>query len=90
MTDKAISPLRQRMIEDMTILKLAPKTQHDYVQRVKNFAAFLGRSPDTANFEDVRRYQLHLATSGAGVLPSTKASRHSGSFSRSRLGGPTS
>jgi hypothetical protein len=42
MTDKAISPLRQRMIEDMTIRKLAPKTQHDYVQRVKNFAAFLG------------------------------------------------
>ena len=67
MTDKAISPLRQRMIEDMTIRKLAPKTQHDYVQRVKNFAAFLGRSPDTASFEDVRRYQLHLAASGAGV-----------------------
>ena len=67
MTDEATSPLRQRMIEDMTIRKLAPKTQHDYVQRVKNFAAFLGRSPDTASFEDVRRYQLHLATSGAGV-----------------------
>ena len=67
MTDKAISPLRQRMIEDMTIRKLAPKTQHDYVQRVKHFAAFLGRSPDTASFEDVRRYQLHLAASGAGV-----------------------
>src|ERR1039457_5578104 len=67
MTDKAISPLRQRMIEDMTIRKLAPKTQHDYVQRVKNFATFLGRSPDTATFEDVRRYQLHLAASGVGV-----------------------
>src|SRR5437899_7242576 len=67
MTDKAISLLRQRMIEDMTIRKLAPKTQHDYVQRVKNFAAFLGRSPDTASFEDVRRYQLHLATSSVGV-----------------------
>ena len=67
MTDKAISLLRQRMIEDMTIRKLAPKTQHDYVQRVKNFAAFLGRSPDTASFEDVRRYQLHLAASGADV-----------------------
>jgi Phage integrase, N-terminal SAM-like domain len=49
MTDKAISPLRQRMIKDMTIRKLAPKTQHDYVQRVKHFAAFLGRSPDTAH-----------------------------------------
>src|SRR6266566_1904485 len=67
MTDKAISLLRQRMIEDMTIRKLAPKTQHDYVQRVKNLATFLGRSPDTASFEDVRRYQLHLIASGAGV-----------------------
>jgi integrase/recombinase XerD len=46
------------MIEDMTIRKLAPKTQQDYVQRVKNFAAFLGRSPDTASFEDVRRSVL--------------------------------
>ena len=55
------------MIEDMTIRKFAPKTQHDNVQRVKNFAAFLGRSPDTATFEDVRRYQLHLASSGVGV-----------------------
>jgi integrase/recombinase XerD len=67
MTDEAISPLRRRMIEDMTIRKFAPKTQHDYLQRVKNFAAFLGRSPDTASFEDVRRYQLHLTASGVGV-----------------------
>jgi integrase/recombinase XerD len=67
MTDQAVSPLRRRMIEDMTIRKFAPKTQHDYVQRVKNFAAFLGRSPDTATFEDVRRYQLHLTASGVGV-----------------------
>jgi integrase/recombinase XerD len=66
MTDEAMSPLRRRMIEDMTIRKFAAKTQHDYVQRVKNFAA-LGRSPDTASFEDVRRYQLDLATRGAGV-----------------------
>jgi site-specific recombinase XerD len=67
MTEQAMSPLRRRMIEDMTIRKFAPKTQHDYLQRVKSFAAFLGRSPDTASFEDVRRYQLHLATSGVGV-----------------------
>jgi integrase/recombinase XerD len=67
MTDEAMSPLRRRMIEDMTIRKLAPKTQRDYVQRIKNFAAFLGRSPDTASFDDVRRYQLHLASSGVGV-----------------------
>ena len=61
MTDEAMSPLRRRMIEDMTICKFVPKIQHDYVQGIKNFAAFLGRSPDTASFEDVRRYQLHLA-----------------------------
>ena len=67
MTDETMSPLRRRMIEDMTIRKLAPKTQRDYVQRIKNFAAFLGRSPGTASFEDVRRYQLHLAAGGAGV-----------------------
>jgi hypothetical protein len=57
------------VIEDMTIRKLAPKTQQDYVQRVKNFAAFLGRSPDTASFEDVRRYQLPLVSIGVGLGP---------------------
>jgi hypothetical protein len=67
MTDETMSPLRRRMIEDMTIRRFTSKTQHDYVQRVKSFAVFLGRSPDTASFEDVRRYQLHLAASGAGV-----------------------
>src|SRR6516165_5193906 len=58
MTDQAISPLRRRMIEDMTIRKFVAKTQHDYVQRVKDFAVFLGRSPSTASKEDVRRFQL--------------------------------
>src|ERR1700679_2680839 len=67
MTDQAMSPLRRRMIEDMTIRKFAAKTQHDYLQRVKNFATFLGRSPDTASVEDVRRYQLHLTGCGVGV-----------------------
>jgi len=67
MTDEAMSPLRRRMIEDMTIRKFAPKTQQDYIQRVKNFTTFLGRSPDTASFEDVRRYQLHLAARAVGV-----------------------
>jgi integrase/recombinase XerD len=65
--DKAISPLRRRMIEDMAIRKFAPKTQHDYVQRVKDFAAFLGRSPDTAKSEEVRAFRLHLMSSGAGT-----------------------
>ena len=67
MTDEAMSPLRRRMIEDMTIRKLAPKTQQGYIRTIKDFAAFLGRSPDTASFEDVRRFQLHLAASGAHV-----------------------
>src|SRR6202007_46414 len=65
MTDEAMSPLRRRMIKDMTIRKLAPKTQQGYIRTIKNFAAFLGRSPDRATFEDVRRFQLHLAQSGA-------------------------
>ena len=67
MAEAATSPLRQRMIEDMTIRNLAPKTQQGYIRTIKNFAVFLGRSPDTASFEDVRRYQLHLAASGVGV-----------------------
>jgi integrase/recombinase XerD len=67
MTDQAISPLRRRMIEDMTIRKIAPKTQQGYIRTIKNLAAFLGRSPDTASFEDIRRFQLHVATSGVGA-----------------------
>ena len=59
-----ISALRRRMIED---IKFAQKTQRDYVQRVKDFAKYLKRSPDTAKAEDVRGFQLHLASSGAGV-----------------------
>ena len=67
MIDKAISPLRQRMIEDMTIRNLTPKTQQGYIRTVKSFADFLGRPPDTASFEDVRLFQLHLARSGVGA-----------------------
>jgi integrase/recombinase XerD len=67
MTDRAISPLRRRMIEDMAIRKLAAKTQQIYVQKVREFAAFLGRSPDTAGSEDVRAFRLHLISSGAGT-----------------------
>ena len=67
MTEQAISPLRRRMIEDMSIRKFAAKTQHDYVQRVKDFASFLGRSPAAADAEDVRRFRLHLTSSGAGT-----------------------
>jgi site-specific recombinase XerD len=72
MTDKAISPLRRRMIEDMTIRKFAPKTQVSYIRAVRNFTVFLGRSPDQASAEDLRRYQLHLASSGV-LVPSQNA-----------------
>ena len=66
MTDEAMSPLRRRVIDDMTIRKSAedPKS---YIRTIKDFAAFLGRSPDTASFEDVRRFQLHLAANGAHI-----------------------
>jgi integrase/recombinase XerD len=55
------------MIEDMTIRKLSPKTQQGYIRTIKNLAAFLGRSPDKASFEDVRGFQLHVAQSGGGT-----------------------
>jgi site-specific recombinase XerD len=67
MTEQAVSPLRRRMIEDMTIRKFAQKTQHDYVRQVKDFANYLKRSPDTAKPDDVRGFQLHLTSSGASV-----------------------
>ena len=67
MLDKPISPLRQRMIDDMTARRFKEKVQKDYVRHVRNFAAFLGRSPDTATSEDVRRFQLHLAKQQIGA-----------------------
>jgi len=72
MTDKAISPLRRRMIDDRAIRQLGPKTQSGYIRAVKNFVAFLGHSPDQASTDDIRRYQLHLASSDLGV-PSVNA-----------------
>ncbi len=58
MSDKPISPLRQRMIDDTTARRFREKVQKAYV---RTFAAFLGRSPDTATSEDLRRFQLHMA-----------------------------
>jgi site-specific recombinase XerD len=59
-TTKPISPLRQRMLDDMRMRKLSDKTQSHYIRAVVNLTRFLGRSPDTATAEDLRRYQLHL------------------------------
>lgn len=61
---KPISPLRRRMLEDMALRKMAPNTQRNYIQYVVRFTRFLGRSPDTADAEDLRRYQLYLVDQG--------------------------
>jgi len=67
MTDTPISPLRRRMIEDMTVRKFTTRTQEGYIRAVKGFSTFLGASPDTASAEDLRRYRLHLVESGVGA-----------------------
>jgi integrase/recombinase XerD len=67
MSEKPISPLRQRMIEDMMVRNFVEKTRNDYIRQVKTFTAFLGRSPDQAISEDLRRFQLHQTR--AGVRP---------------------
>jgi integrase/recombinase XerD len=65
-TDAPVSPLRQRMQQDMLMRGLGPHTRQDYVRHVRRFAAFLGRSPDTATPEDIRRFQLDQHENGVG------------------------
>jgi len=67
MSTEAISPLRQRMIEDMNARKLGAGTQRGHIRSCKRFAAFLKRSPDTATAEDIRLFQLHLAETGTSI-----------------------
>jgi integrase/recombinase XerD len=67
--ERPVSPLRQRMLEDMAMRGLRSHTQHDYIRFVRSFAEFLGRSPDTATAEDIRRFQVHQRESG--VQPPT-------------------
>ncbi len=64
-----MSPLRARMLEDMRLRQLGRACQTNYVRGVKKFATFLGRSPETATAEDIRRFQLHQ--SETGVQPPT-------------------
>jgi site-specific recombinase XerD len=64
MSNQSISPLRQRMMEDMTVRNFVEKTRHDYIRHVRTFTAFLARSPDTAVAEDLRRFQLHQVQTG--------------------------
>ena len=61
-----ISPLRRRMIEDMTVRNLSPATQRSYVHAVAKFSRFFGRSPDTLTLEDERTFQVYLASKEIG------------------------
>ena len=65
-TDTPVSSLRQRMQHDMLMRGLGSHTQQDYVRHVRRFAAFLGRSPDTATPQDIRRFQLDQHENGVG------------------------
>src|SRR6202048_3973513 len=63
-SNRPVSPLRARMIEDMSVRGFSEKTHSDYIRSVRAFAAFIGRSPDTATAEDLRRFQLHQTQTG--------------------------
>jgi site-specific recombinase XerD len=63
----AISPLRQRMIDDMNVRRFSRETQRNYVRDVGRFATFLGRSPDTATPDDVRQFQIDQREAGVST-----------------------
>lgn len=67
MITNTVSPLRKRMIEDMNARKLCTGTQRAHIRSCKRFAAFLNRSPQTATFDDIRLFQLHLAETGVSI-----------------------
>ena len=69
MSEKPISPLRRRMLEDMNMRRFVPDTQREYIRAVKRLTIFLGRSPDSATPEELRAFQLHLTETG--VQPPT-------------------
>ena len=75
MTDAtaAVSPLRRRMIDDMSLRNLSPATQRSYLHAVKRFSQFHGRSPDQLGLEDVRAFQVYLVSQGVswGALNQT-------------------
>ena len=67
MTEETISPLRRRMTEDMEVRGFTGSTQRGYIAAVRNFTVFFGRSPDQADKEDLRRFQLHMRSKGASA-----------------------
>ena len=68
-----VSPLRKRMLEDMRMRKLAPKTQTAYIRAVRRFTAYLGRPPDSATVEDLRNFQLRLGPVNTSSGPQRQA-----------------
>jgi len=67
-SNQTVSPLRKRMLEDMRMRQLAPKTQSAYIRAVSRFGQFLGKSPHTASIEDLRRFQLHMVDEGTSPI----------------------
>ena len=65
---QAVTPLRQRMIDDMRMRKLCATTQTGYIRAVRQLAGFLERSPDSASVEDLRRFQLHMVDQGSSPI----------------------
>ena len=59
-----ISPLRRRMIEDMTVRNMSPATQRSYISAVSKFSRYFGRSPDRLTLDDVHAFQVHLVSTG--------------------------
>jgi hypothetical protein len=78
-SDRPVSALRTRMIEDMTVRGFNGNTRGNYIRNVRAFAAFIGRSPGTATVEDLRRFQLHQTQSG--MQPPSILASHSSSSS---------
>ena len=65
---RGVAPLHQRMLDDMRMRKLEPKTRAGYIRAVRSLAAYLGRSPDTATIEELRRFQLHMVDRGSSPI----------------------
>jgi integrase/recombinase XerD len=82
MSEKPISPLRQRMLEDMNMRRFVPDTQREYIRAVKKLASFFGRCPDTATAEELRAFQLAglfagpAPTSTGFTIPNSANSPH--------------
>jgi hypothetical protein len=76
--DAPISQLRQRLIDDMNMRRFSPETQRNYLRDIGRLAAFLGRSPDTATADDLRRFQIEQQEDGVPV-PTARRRNEAGS-----------